>query len=56
MAESRTHHFRSELPDEELLHDVLTALYAPVGAALLAILAGTSADQDVLAELLAPGC
>ncbi len=29
MAESRTHHFRSELPDEELLHNVLTALYAP---------------------------
>jgi excinuclease ABC subunit C len=29
MAESRTHHFRSELPDEELMHNVLTALYAP---------------------------
>ncbi|MEM6672942.1 MAG: excinuclease ABC subunit UvrC [Planctomycetota bacterium] len=29
MAESRTHHFRSELPDGELLHSVLTALYAP---------------------------
>ncbi len=27
MAESRTHAFRSELPDAELLHDVLTALY-----------------------------
>lgn len=29
MVESRTHHFRSELPDEELLHNVMTALYAP---------------------------
>ncbi len=29
MSESRTHHFRSELPDEELMHNVLTALYAP---------------------------
>jgi len=29
MAESRTHHFQSELPDEELLHTVLTAIYAP---------------------------
>ncbi len=27
LAESRSHHFRSELPDEELLHGVLTALY-----------------------------
>ncbi|TDJ66994.1 MAG: excinuclease ABC subunit UvrC [Planctomycetota bacterium] len=25
--ESRSHHFRSRLPDEELMHDVLTALY-----------------------------
>ncbi|MEL6430616.1 MAG: excinuclease ABC subunit UvrC [Planctomycetota bacterium] len=29
MAESRTHHFKSELPDDELLHVVLTAIYAP---------------------------
>jgi excinuclease ABC subunit C len=29
LAESRAHTFRSELPDEELLHVVLTALYAP---------------------------
>lgn len=28
MAESRSHVFRSQLPDEELLHVVLTALYA----------------------------
>jgi len=27
MSESRSHVFRSELPDEELFHDVLTALY-----------------------------
>ncbi len=27
LAESRTHRFRSELPDEELMHNVLTALY-----------------------------
>ncbi|MCY2960498.1 MAG: excinuclease ABC subunit UvrC [Planctomycetota bacterium] len=29
MHESRAHVFRSQLPDEELLHVVLTALYAP---------------------------
>lgn len=28
LTESRSHHFRSQLPDEELLHQVLTALYA----------------------------
>jgi len=28
LAESRTHRFRSELPDEELLHSVITALYS----------------------------
>ncbi len=28
LAESRTHRFRSQLPDEELMHSVLTALYA----------------------------
>lgn len=28
LADSRSHRFRSELPDEDLLHDVLTALYA----------------------------
>ena len=28
LAESRSHRFRSELPDEELFHSVLTALYA----------------------------
>ena len=27
MSESRSHRFRSELPDEELLHDVVTAFY-----------------------------
>lgn len=27
LAESRTHRFRSELPDEELVHSVVTALY-----------------------------
>lgn len=27
LTESRAHHFRSELPDEELMHNVLTALY-----------------------------
>ncbi len=30
MSESRSHTFRSELPDEELWHDVLTALYGGV--------------------------
>jgi excinuclease ABC subunit C len=29
LAESRSHTFRSSLPDEELLHSVATALYAP---------------------------
>jgi len=29
MSESKSHSFRSQLPDEELLHVVLTALYAP---------------------------
>lgn len=29
LADSRTHPFRSTLPDEELLHSVLTAIYAP---------------------------
>ncbi|QDU67920.1 excinuclease ABC subunit UvrC [Engelhardtia mirabilis] len=29
MTESRSHRFKSRLPDEELLHNVLTALYAP---------------------------
>ena len=54
MAESRTHHFRSELPDEELLHDVLTALYAPGRrhAPGEILLPAPPADQDVLAELL----
>jgi len=27
LSESRTHHFKSELPDEELVHVVMTALY-----------------------------
>ena len=54
MAESRTHHFRSELPDEELLHDVLTALYAPGRrhAPGEILLPAPPADQDVLGELL----
>lgn len=29
LAESRAHAFRSQLPDEELLHNVITALYGP---------------------------
>lgn len=29
LSESRSHHFRSQLDDEELLHVVVTALYAP---------------------------
>ena len=41
LADSRSHRFRSELPDEELLHDVLTALYA-------------AGRREVPAELLVP--
>ena len=44
LAESRSHRFRSELPDEELLHVVVTALYAggrrAAPAAAVAVVAG----------------
>jgi excinuclease ABC subunit C len=55
LAESRSHRFSSELPDEELLHSVLTALYAggrrPVPAEL--VLPVRPADPQVLIEGLA---
>ena len=54
MAESRTHHFRSELPDEELLHSVLSAIYAPgrrVPPAEI-LLPFAPAEQGLLEELL----
>ena len=54
MAESRTHHFRSELPDEELLHSVLSAIYAPGRrtAPTEILLPFAPAEQDLLEELL----
>ena len=54
MAESRTHHFRSELPDEELLHSVLSAIYAPGrrAAPTEIVLPMAPAEQGLLEELL----
>lgn len=54
MAESRTHHFRSELPDEELLHNVLTAIYAPGrrAAPTEILLASEPAEHGFLEEAL----
>lgn len=54
MAESRTHHFKSELPDEELMHNVLTALYAPGrrSAPTEILLACPAAEQTFLEETL----
>ena len=52
LAESRTHHFRSQLPDEELLHTVLTAIYAggrrtPPDEI---VLPATPAEEELLVE------
>jgi len=57
LSESRSHRFRSELPDEELMHSVLTALYAggrrEVPAELL--LPCPAADAELLADTLGQG-
>jgi len=54
LAESRTHRFRSELFDEELLHVVLTALYASGRRAIPEelVLPCAPADEELLAESL----
>ena len=56
MTESRSHRFRSELPEPELLHDVVTALYG--GARTKGedppaeiVIPAEPADRDVLATL-----
>ena len=57
LTESRSHRFRSQLPDEELMHSVLTALYADgrreVPAEIL--LPCPPAEHDLLAESLGGG-
>ncbi len=57
LSESRSHRFRSELFDEELVHNVLTALYAggrrPVPAEI--VLPCPPADEGLLAESLGGG-
>ena len=57
LVESRSHAFRSELPDEELLHNVLTALYG--GGRRVAprevVLPCAPADAELLGETLADG-
>lgn len=54
LAESRTHHFRSELPDEELLHVVITALYGSGRRVLPAelLLPCEPAEAELLEEVL----
>ena len=57
LSESRSHRFRSELSDEELMHNVLTALYAggrrEVPEEIL--LACPAADAELLAAALGQG-
>lgn len=57
LTDSRPHRFRSELPDEELLHDVLTALYGggrrPVPAEL--VVPFEPADRAFLEDSLGGG-
>lgn len=57
LAESRSHRFRSELSDEELLHGVLTALYAGGRRAPPAelVLPCRPAEAELLEEVLAGG-
>jgi excinuclease ABC subunit C len=56
LAESRSHHFRSQLPDEELWHNVVTALYGGGRRALPAelVLPEEPADRALL-EAAFPG-
>ncbi|MFT4541904.1 MAG: excinuclease ABC subunit C [Planctomycetota bacterium] len=56
MAESRSHHFRSQLPDEELMHVVLTALYSS-GRRVVPeelVLPCIPAERELLQEVLGP--
>jgi len=57
LAESRSHRFRSELCDEELMHNVLTALYAAGRRALPAeiLLSCLPAEAEFLATALGGG-
>ncbi len=57
MSESRGHAFRSELPDEELLHVVLTALYAGGRRETPReiVLPAHPAEEELLAEVLGRG-
>lgn len=54
LVESRAHRFRSELPDEELLHGVLTALYGAGRRELPSelVLPFEPADRELLVEVL----
>lgn len=58
LAESRTHTFQSELPDEELLHQVVTALYTSGvrSAPSELVLPCEPADRELLAQLLNGAC
>ncbi|MEM7309274.1 MAG: excinuclease ABC subunit UvrC [Planctomycetota bacterium] len=57
LAESRSHAFRSELPDEELLHNVLTALYGGGRREVPreVVLPAEPAAKDLLEEVLGDG-
>lgn len=57
LAESRSHHFRSQLPDDELVHNVVTALYAGGRRAVPQelVLPFQPAEAELLAEVLGGG-
>ena len=57
LSESRTHHFRSELSDEELVHNVLFALYGGGrrGVPAEVVLPAQPAEPELCAELLGRG-
>ena len=57
LAESRTHAFKSELDDEELLHNVLTALYAGGRREVPreVVVPAPPADRELLQDVLGEG-
>jgi excinuclease ABC subunit C len=57
MTESRSHLFKSELPDEDLWHDVVTALYAPGrrAAPREIVLSVLPAERELLEGVLGDG-
>ena len=57
LSESRSHRFRSELPDEELLHNVLTALYAGGRREVPTeiVVPAPAADEELLSDSLGGG-